>query len=271
MRLAAIVLLLAARTAVADPVTDFAAKWPRLSVALHATGAEAVLLQGTTACTRFDDRMTGPPIGDTTPAATSPDQTHLVVITTLELDGSSGKTLGLPAGWGTVAVGFDGPTGAIWARELTAFNNCNPNGVVFDWSDDGRRVFAGTDSGHGNRITLLDVAAHVRRMDAFSGADDAASPGLEHVAWKPWFSGYPFADQPVNGDILYIDDHEVWGSSDPKLATLVTQIAWLSDSALEFCGSTPKRPDVRFHVTIGKGTPRVTRSGRCAVPPSPRP
>jgi hypothetical protein len=195
-----------------------------------------------------------PAISDATPSSVSPEGRTLVVVTTLDETGA--KALGVESG--PVVVGFDGPAGAIWARPLTSFSSCNPNGHGFTWSADHHRVFVATDTGRGLRVALVAVDDRVVRFQGFTSPVVTPSPDLQHVAWTPWFSGYPATDG-TDGDLLHVDDLDVWGSIKPGAAE-VWDVAWTTDATLTFCGRTPKLPAARYAAFIrGKRGVRVER------------
>jgi hypothetical protein len=272
-----------------DPLHVFVQQWPRVGTELVTRQAARLLWEGKP-CAGFDsspptdERNAEPALGAAAPASVSPDGRTLVVVTTMELDHAGAVALGLARGssqdegTGTLAVVFDGPSGAFWAHSLSSFMSCNFNFHGFTWSADSHRVYVATDTGHGERVALLDVAARQVRFQGFVGLQ-LASPGIEHVAWMPWFSGYPFANNPpgqVNGDVLSIDDHQVWGSSDMNAAQ-VWDVAWQSDTTLTFCGRTPnQRGPIRFRVVLASQagtsaqTVKVTRLGADCPPDGPR-
>jgi hypothetical protein len=117
-------------------------------------------------------------------------------------------------------------------------------------------------------VWVLDAGKSRRlRFDGFVGLT-LASPGIEHVAWIPWFSGFPFAGNrtgEVNGDVLSIDDHRVWVSSD-KNAAVIWDVAWQSDTTLTFCGRTWKHRASRFRAVIAGSAIRVARIGGVCPP-----
>jgi hypothetical protein len=188
------------------------------------------------------------------------------VVTNLDVDAALGKRLGIgEPGLGLVMLVFDGPTGAVWGRSLTSFRICSSNGFGFQWSTDSRRVFFDTDSGHGMRVALAELVERRLRFQGFTNDAPLVSPGVQHVAWIPWFSGYPFADQDVvDGDQLHVDDLDVWGSAKPGAAT-IWDLAWTSDDALTFCGKTPKLAAARYTARLAKRV-QVTRTGPCPPP-----
>jgi hypothetical protein len=243
---APLLLVLVGGVAVAEPndnLTAFTAQWPKVTV-------DPKLLHGSP-CAVFDATDTAPPISNAAPSSLSPDGKTLVVVANLELDATTGKQLGLgEPGLGLVMLVFDGPTGAVWGRSLTAFRLCGSNGFGFHWSTDSRRVSFDTDTGHGLRVALAEVVERKLRFQGFTNGTPLVSPGVQHVAWLPWFSGYPFAGQDVvDGDQLHIDDLDVWGSS-AKGAAEIWDVAWTSDDALTFCGQTPKLRAARYAATL---------------------
>ena len=207
----------------------------------------------------------------------SPDGTRSLAVTSLALDAKQRAALGVIAprpadadGLSLFAIVLDGPSAKVWAHPLNAFLRCSFSGAL-DWSDDGARVFIRYDSGHGERIALVDVAGRALRFEAFAGSAPIASPNLEHVAWLPWFSGYPFADRApdkLDGDELSIDDVKVWGSTGPGAAR-VWDIAWQTDTRLTFCGRTPTRPPRRYRATLAGHTAKVAPDS-APCPPEPR-
>ncbi len=245
----------------ADRLAAFTAQWPKVAV------DDKLWLHGTP-CAVFDPNDTPPPISNTTPSSLSPDGKTLVMVVNVELDAAAGKQLGLTEpgnGLDLVMLVFDGPTGAVWARSLTSFRNCNHNGYSFQWSTDSRRVAVDTSTGHGLRVALAEVVDRKIRFQGFTTDTPLVSPGVQHVAWIPWFSGYPFADQDVpDGDQLHIDNLDVWGST-KKGAAEIWDIAWTSDDALTFCGKTPKLRPARYAAKLAKHV-QVTRVGVCSAP-----
>jgi hypothetical protein len=259
-----------------DPLHAFIQQWPRVETELTRRQAARLVWEGTP-CAGYDDRNAEPGIGKSTPASVSPDGRTLVVIATLELDHAGAAAIGLvhgtreDEGSGTLAVVFDGPSGAFWAHSLQQFQRCNVNPHGFRWSADSRRVYVGTDTGHGERVALVDVAASAVRFQGFVGLE-VASPGLQHVAWTPWFSGFPFADNKpgqVNGDVLEIDDHQVWGSSNMNAAE-IWGVAWESDTTLTFCGHAPKQRVAKLRAVLAGNTVKVIRIGADCPPDGAR-
>ena len=257
----------------ADPLQAFIRQWPRIEAELVKRQAAKLVWEGAPCAPLAPyppatGRDAEPSINADTPASVSPDGRTLVVVATVVFDHTGAIALGLvhgdpqDEGMTTLAIVFDGPSGAFWTHPLHAFMNCNFNPHGFTWSADSHRVYVGVDTGHGERVALLDVAAHVLRFEGFTGLE-LASPGVEHVAWMPWFSGYPFADnkpEEVNGDELKLDDHKVWGSSD-KTGARVWGVTWQSDTTLTFCGRTPKLRATQFRAVLAGKTVKVVRIG----------
>lgn len=269
MHLVSLGLMLAlASTATADPLHDFIATWPKVGAELAKRKLEAVVWTGQPCAGIYGPDSPGPtdpPIADTTSASTSPDGKVLVVSTTLDLDKAGAATLGTTVGLWTGVIVFDGPSGNVWARAITTFQRCTGNPVAFTWHDS-HRVYAGYDSGRSVRVGLIDIDAKQLVFQAMTGAIQAPSPKLEHVAWVLWSDGYPFAGQKdVDGTVLRVDDREVWGSHD-KNGSEVWNVGWDSDRELGFCGQTPKHAAARFHAIVGSRI-RVERvKGECPDP-----
>jgi hypothetical protein len=259
-----VVLALACPPAAADPVHPFAAHWPKLAASITPQLSRA-LFSGRPC---GDDRP-GPPVGDDAKASVAPDGKTLVVIADFDLDDAGATLFGIGGAEernGSFAVVFDGPSGKWSARGLgMLWLPCSNNSVDWTWSKDNRRVLAGLDSGHGIRTAFLDVRA---RTLIATGFDNLVlpSPNLVHVAHTPWTAGRAVNpdqdDKSVYGALLWIDDHDVWGSSDPDAAS-VWAVEWKSDERLEFCGQKPKLAPARYRVTFGS-SPVVTRiAGSC--------
>jgi hypothetical protein len=232
------VVLLVASSAHAETVAEFIARWPRLGIAMRARRLDGQLMRGTTSCTSFDDTATGPPIDETTPTSLSPDGNTMIAVATVKV--------------GVQIFGFEGPPGAIWARSPDTFMSCNGNPHDFRWSADGRRVEIVTDTGRGMRVALVDVVTRKLVMTAFAGLE-RASPKLAHVAWIPWYSGFPAADGETFEDELWIDNRQVWRGHG------LHDIEWIGDTRVEYC--VDQR---RYVVTLrGARTPQA-RPGRCS-------
>jgi hypothetical protein len=264
-----------------DPLHVFAARWPRVTAELAKRHATALVWEGKP-CASFDasgedERNAQPAIGAGAPASVSPDGRTLVVVATLALDHAGvaaiGVVGGLPedAATGTFAIVFDGPSGTSWAHALRSFMSCNFNRHGFTWSADGRRAYVATDTGHGNRVALLDIASRRLRFEGFAGLA-LPSPGLEHVAWMPWFSGFPLSGNhsgAASGDLLELDDHEVWGSTDVNAAA-VWDVTWTSETELSFCGRTPGQRARRFRARLAGNAVTVAGAGTDCPPDGPR-
>jgi hypothetical protein len=262
----------------ADPLRAFARQWPKLGETIERDQLEAVLWHSQP-CQDGARGMDGsaPPITSTTPMVVSPDGKILVAVAPLSLTPAQAKVLGLAnrdERDSQFALVFEGATGKVWAMPLTVFLMCSPNGAGIQWSPDSRRAYLGSDSGRGERIALLDVAARGLTMTAFAGFEQA-SPGVAHVAWMPWNSGWPAVDQdgnpePVDGDILHIDEFDVWGSMS-KRAAKIWNINWQSDAELTFCGSTPKLIAHHYRAVLTGKRVRVTRAADDSCPADDEP
>jgi len=153
---------------------------------------------------------------------------------------------------------------------LDEFPTCVFGRYDFVWSADSRRVYFGTDAAKGAQVALIDVAGRALRFEGLTG-HVVVSPHVEHVAWVP-ASGFPSATRErgqLDGDELHIDDHKVWGSTEPEAAR-IWAIAWRSDTMVTFCGDRPKPPALpprRYRAVIaGKHIHVVSIGGAC--PPS---
>ena len=251
MRIAVLVVLLVASSARAETVAEFVARWPRLGIAMRTNRLDDQLMRGTTPCKAFDDTATGPAIDETTPTSVSSDGNTMVAVATVKLDARTSKALGI-AGDGVEILGFDGPSGAIWARSPDTFMSCNGNAHDFRWSVDGRRVEIVTDTGRGVRVALVDLVARKLVMTAFAGLE-SASPATTHVAWIPWYSGFTTSENETFEDELWIDNRKVWRGRG------LHDIEWLGDTRVEYC--VDKR---RIIVTLKGARAPQARPGRCS-------
>ncbi len=276
MRLPALIALLLtggvarADGVAADPIHRFAAKFPKLQATLAARKLDAIL-SAPAPCDADDGTPSkAPAIDDNTAASTSPDGKTLVVIATLDLDRAKATALGIP--WRAedpdgpvVALVFDGPSGAIWGSRLMSFYACNPNHHTFDWTANSHRVHVSVDTGHGERVALIDPTGptHGVKFVGFVGLD-LESPAMQHIAWMPWSSGWPAGAPEAEGDELWVDNHKLWGSADDGVK--IWGVAWTSETVLTFCGQDPKSKASSYTATV-RGKSVVVK--RTAAPCEP--
>jgi hypothetical protein len=253
-----------------DPIHRFAAQFPKLKATLAARKLDPIL--GTLAPCVDDDGIPSkaPAIDDTTAASTSPDGATLVVIATLDLDRVKATALGIP--WhaddvaGEVfALVLNGPSGSVWGGSLAQFMACNPNHHTFDWTADSHRVHVSVDTGHGERVALIDPTGptHGVKFTGFLGLD-LESPAMQHIAWMPWSSGFPAGSETAAGDELWIDDQKVWGSSD--VGVQISGVAWTSETVLTFCGQGPKSTAASYSATVRAKSVVVKRTATTCKP-----
>jgi hypothetical protein len=183
---------------------------------------------------------------------TSPKGPTTLIVKTLAPTAAHAKALGLQTrDYGTYAITIDAK-GAVWAILLPTFMGCSSNAVAFAWSSDGARVELATDTGHGDRVAVLDIHGHTALAFAFAGTHEL-SPDVRHLAWMSWTAGFPF-DPPqhdIDGDLLQIDDAKIWGSENS--GSHISEIGWTSATELTFCGSTGDKPSRRFHAVLRRG------------------
>jgi len=183
---------------------------------------------------------------------TSPNGLTTLIVRPLAPTAVQATALGLKTrDEGAYAIAIDAK-GAVWATMLPTFMRCSSNSVEFTWSDDSARVELVTDTGHGDRVAVLDLRHRAALAFAFAGTHEL-SPDVRHLAWMSWTAGFPF-DPPqhdIDGDLLQIDDARIWGSE--SSGSHVSEIAWTSATELTFCGSSGDKPRRRFHAILRRG------------------